>query len=457
MKRTILLSMVIVLSAAPIAGCDSIKNALKEKIEELLKRLDLEAGETIKGDPPAANEGSSSHPQALAIYSPGEIKRGGAFLVRVETDFKNPAEAAGAVLAIEGSDEYIKVTSRLEQGANGTYYLDLMGSLAGPSNTGSVVEDRDNDDNDNDAVDNTDNRNTAETESDSDKLAGTSFNFLIALLLPNGQVGNYLPWDFRVSSGSVVQCPSVADCGNQACGYDPVCGISCGKCGDRQYCGYRDGTCYDYKGLPVTDCRNTDCNDRQRCNEKTGQCEDYDGDYTDADADGDSDSDSDGDSDSDSDGDSDSDSDGDSDSDSDTDWNTDVEDTDYIDSDTENDTDTDDGSDDTECDPTDPDACSQYEGSVCDWPTDGLDLFSCFEQWSEAAQGEQCSGPGYCGPGLVCLPAGFDPYCYDDSCCSQACITSEDGNWCDPYGYCAKLEGTLNTTLTDFGVCVFDM
>lgn len=157
------LLLILLVSTMLVWTCSSDQDAKKTAAElanRLSEALEFDNGYRKEGDPPAGHADDSSYPQVIKVTAPARLRPGVDFEVIIEGMVENPADVAGAVVAIEGADAYIQVTA--DYNAD-TRIMRLTGQL-----------------------------------DEDDDLYGENFDLSVALQNNDGTVGNYMPWKLEV-------------------------------------------------------------------------------------------------------------------------------------------------------------------------------------------------------------------------------------------------------------------
>jgi len=165
-KRLPVLAVCILFSTAACFACcgnDDAAALAEELADRLTDALAFDGGETQEGESPPANE-DAEHPQIIGLSAStdtGGISYNDFFSINLTTDFANLTAIVGAIVRVNDSTKYIKVTTTPSPLKDGS--MQLTGTL---------------------------NRNW--------KLGDRDFVVKIAMLLDNGEVGNYAPWNLSV-------------------------------------------------------------------------------------------------------------------------------------------------------------------------------------------------------------------------------------------------------------------
>ena len=156
---------------------DDAADLAEDLANRLTDALDFDGGEVQEGERPPANE-DAEHPQITGLSATSDtdgLTYGESFTLTLTTDFVNESTIIGAVAWVENSSEYLKIIPTSIPVTDGEMML-----------TGTL------------------NRNW--------KLGDRDFVIKMAMMLENGEVGNYQAWGLNVrkpageAGGCVGQC-----------------------------------------------------------------------------------------------------------------------------------------------------------------------------------------------------------------------------------------------------------
>jgi len=135
MKRRLLVVCAVVLlfglwQGASFGGCaseqdaDRIARALADRLTEALEFED-DPPKDSADNLPEENAGDASFPQVTALSAPSGLRSGEAFTLRVQTDFSNTADVAGAIVYVNNSGQYLNFT----KSASSAGVIEMQGRL----------------------------------------------------------------------------------------------------------------------------------------------------------------------------------------------------------------------------------------------------------------------------------------------------------------------------------------
>lgn len=156
----LLIPVLLVLDLSCSDGADSGEIAV-DLANRLTSALEFEGGTLKDGDPPEEHADDEAYPQIIALSAPERIEAGQAFNLLIEGSAPDPAEVAGAVVAVDQASGYLEVMA--------DYDAETDSMLL----TGVLNED--------------------------EELYENSFTIRVALLDTKGMVGKYLIWELDVA------------------------------------------------------------------------------------------------------------------------------------------------------------------------------------------------------------------------------------------------------------------